>query len=101
MKDECKSQLIKDLIMAFIAWVIGFALIAPMYLKYGFMGVVMCMCSGFMIAGIPFGWRWLSNVFIAVSIFTIALKGVAALFLGWIALPVVLIKDIIAYKKAE
>lgn len=101
MKSEYKAQLIKDIVIAGIAWGVGFALFISDFHEYGFWGFFMAFFAGLMLAGIPFGWKWLSNVFIAVSIFTIALKALGALFLGWIALPVVIIKDVIAYKKAE
>lgn len=97
MREEYRIQLVKDCVTAGIAWVIMAALFAALANA----GVIGGIILGFMCAGIPFGWRWLSNIFTAISFYTIAIKFLLAIFLGWIALPVVIIKDVIAYKAAE
>lgn len=97
MREEYRIQLVKDCVTAGIAWVIMAVVFAALVNA----GVIGGIILGFMCAGIPFGWRWLSNIFTAISFYTIAIKFLLAIFLGWIALPVVIIKDVIAYKAAE
>lgn len=47
-------------------------------------------------ACLPFGWRWASKVITATSLWGIVIKAVWSVALGMIALPVVVIGDIIA-----
>ena len=83
MNGEAKKTLIKDLIILAIAGAIGMAASAV-------------FPFGFMITGLPFGWKWASSIISAVSIKGIFIKALFSMFLGLIAVPVVLIKDIIA-----
>ncbi len=95
-KSEAKLMLIKDITLAVIAWIVGSVLFA---MTSG-MGIF-CIIPGLFVAGVPFGWRWLSNIFVAVSLQGIVAKLLGAIFLGWIAIFVVLIRDIIDYKNAD
>ncbi len=97
MKEEMKVQLIKDIITAVIAWVVA-AIICGAVCGLGFFGGVV---TGFMLAGIPFGWRFVSNIFTAISIYAVILKFLLALVLGWVALPIVIIKDVVAFVAAK
>lgn len=97
MKEEMRGRLIKDIVIAVIAWIVA----AIVFTALAGTGVGMGILSGFMCAGIPFGWRWTSKIFTAVSFYTIAIKALLSIFLGWIALPVIIIKDIIALVKAQ
>ena len=92
-----KKQLIKDIVIAIIAWVIA----AIVFIGLAENSVGLGILMGFMCAGIPFGWRWMSKVITAISLWGIATKGILSIFLGWLALPVIIIKDIIALVKAE
>lgn len=49
-----------------------------------------------MFGGIPFGWRWASKIVTAISFQGIFLKLVISFFLGWLAVWVVVIGDIIS-----
>ena len=97
MKMEAKNQLIKHLVCALIAWIAAAALFIGMAEASVGLGIV----TGFMCAGVPFAWKWLSNIFVAVSITSIAIKALLSVFLGWIAFPVTIIKDVIAVATAE
>ncbi len=97
MKEEMKTQLIKDIVIAIVAW----AIVTILFVSLNDTSVPLAILGGFMCAGIPFGWRWSSNIFTAISLYTIAIKLILSLFLGWIALPVTIIKDIIAIAQAD
>lgn len=56
---------------------------------------------GFFLSGIPFGWRWLSKIFISLSLAMVFIKAILSLVLGFIALPITIVKDIIAVATAE
>jgi Trk-type K+ transport system membrane component len=47
--------------------------------------------AGFVCAGIPFGWKWASKLFVAISLHTFIFKVILSILLGWIALPVVIL----------
>lgn len=96
MKREATFQLIKDIILAVVAW-LGFGIAFSMFTTlggYGFIVSIFC-------AGVPFGWRWMSNIFTAMSFNTIIIKFILSFVLGWLAIFVVLIKDIINLVTAE
>ncbi len=97
MKDEAVKRLIKDLVIlgCGIAFMI-FITVGTGRMAGGFGIFAALMCSGF-----PFGWRWLSKVFISLSIYTAVIKFLLSVFLGWIACPVVLIKDVVDVIKAK
>ncbi len=54
------------------------------------------ICTAMFFGGIPFGWRWASKIITAISLQGIALKLLISFFLGWLAVWVVVGKDIIA-----
>lgn len=97
MKAEAKKQLIKHIVFAVIAWIVA----SVLFIGLAEAGTVMGIVMGFMCAGVPFAWKWLSAVFTALSIYTIAIKALLSVFLGWIALPVIIIKDVLALVRAE
>ncbi len=97
MKQELKKQLIKDIVIAIVAWIIS-AIIMGAIAGDGFFVAILL---GFACAGIPFGWKWLSSLFVALNLYTVVFKFILAVLLGFIALPVVIIKDIVAYCTAE
>lgn len=97
MKAYYKGQLIKDVIIAAVAWLIS-ALIFSALLGQSFLYV---LPIGFLLAGIPFGWKFLSKIFVALSFQAILTKALLSILIGWVALPIVLIKDIISLKTAE
>ena len=55
----------------------------------------------FYFACLPFGWRWASKVFTAMSFWGIVIKAIFSILLGMIALPVVVIGDIAALVKEK
>ncbi len=99
MKEEMKMQLIKDIVIAVVAGVVGAIVLGHMSGEgFNFMVGIL---FGVFLAGIPFGWKWMSNIFTAVSFQAVFIKFFLSLVLGWIALPIIIIKDIIAYVTAE
>ena len=97
MKAEAKNQLVKHLVFAAIAWTVA----AFLFIGLAGSGVGLGIMMGFMCAGVPFAWKWLTNIFVAVSITGIAIKALLSVFLGWIAFPVIIIKDVVAVTTAE
>ena len=95
-KREAKFRLIRDIIIAVVAWGVGSLLFATLG-ELGFLGIL----AGLFVAGVPFGWMWLSKIFSAWSLPAIAVKLLSAIFLGWIAIFVVFIMDIIHIFTAE
>lgn len=91
MKQEAINQLIKDIVVAGIAWIVS----AFIFGALAETGVILGIIAGFMCAGVPFAWKWLSNIFISFSIYTLAIKLLLSIFLGWIALPIIIIKDVV------
>lgn len=99
MKAEAKIRLIKDVILIVAAWIVGGAIFyAGLSGKADFLT---CLSCGFIFAGVPFGWRWMSKVFSAAGFFTLIVKGLLSLVLGWLAVFVVLIGDTVSFVKAE
>lgn len=97
MKTFYKNQLIKDIVIACAAWLIS-ALLFTAIMEGNFIG---SLFIGFFLAGIPFGWKFLSKIYVALSFQAIAIKAILAILVGWVALPIVLVKDIIVFKTAE
>lgn len=97
LKSQAKSILIKDIIIAVIA-IGGFAIFAVV--SEG-MPVSAGIFLGLFVGGLPFGWRWASKIFTAISLMAVIAKALISLVLGWVALPFTIIKDIITYVKAE
>lgn len=90
MKREAIARLMKDIILAVIAWGIVSTLMVSCE-----MSADQAMAAAVLFAGIPFGWRWASNIITAVSMQGVLLKLGIAVFLGWFAIFVVLIGDVI------
>lgn len=96
MKRNAINTLIKDTITAILAWFIFAVMLNE--IMGGTLGSLNNMEANFLatvFAGIPFGWRWASKLITAVSIKGIGIKLGIAFFLGWFAIYVVLITDII------
>ena len=96
MKSEAIKRLVKDL--AILGCGIAF-IIAMAGVGGGVQGIeifMACICGGF-----PFGWRWLSKIFISLSFYMLIVKFFLSVTLGWIACPIVLTKDIIELIKAK
>lgn len=56
---------------------------------------------GLFLAGIPFGFRTMKSVIISNSLTWMLILLLVAMIIGWIALPIVLTKDIIALVRAS
>lgn len=97
MKAEAKSQLIKHLVFAGLAWIVA----AILFIGMAGSGTGLGILAGFACAGVPFAWKWLSNIFVAVSVTSVAIKALLSVILGWIAFPVTIIKDVVAFAAAE
>ena len=97
MKSEAKKILIKDIVIAAAAWVVASIIISLMMEGFS-IGVIVL---GLFFAGLPFGWRWMSSVIIATRFTTVLIKGALAVVLGWIAIFIVIIGDVIRFVRAE
>ena len=93
MKRNATATLIKDIILTAIFYGLGYLIFA----EIDFASTANNVFAPIFIAGIPFGWRWASKLITAVSIKGIGIKLSIAFFLGWFAIYVVLIGDIISF----
>lgn len=89
MKKTAIFTLIKDILLA-----AAFAGIIY-FISLEFLGPIAAPGMAFLCAGVPFGWRWASKIITAVSLAGIGIKFVFSLLLGWLAIFVVIIGDII------
>lgn len=89
------TTLVKDVVIFGIA----FAILCAIFNNDKAMGVSlssgMASFLAYCVAGIPCGWRWASHLLVAVSGKGILLKLGIAVVLGWLAVPVMFIKDIV------
>ena len=88
------TTLIKDIILALIAWGLSamvFKSLMPDMDTYG-ITIPSAYC-----AGIPFGWRWASKIITAVSLYGVAIKLAISLILGMFAIVIVLGGDVIRF----
>lgn len=96
MKKQAIITLIKDIIIAVVAY-----FVITIFLSDGGINIFGSYTGanaafiGLAIAGIPFGFRWAGKMFTAVSIKGFLLKLLVAVLLGWLAIFVVIISDII------
>ena len=91
-KNNAFVTLLKDAAMGGIGYVVGIILAASLFHATG--EAIFSIAMYF--ACIPFGWRWASRVVAAVSFKGLLLKLVISLFLGIVAIVLVLGKDILA-----
>ena len=95
MKKKAIITLVKDVVIFGVA----FAILYAIFTNESFMGAEVSSGLGkflaYCVAGIPCGWRWASHLLTAISGKGILIKLVIAIILGWLAVPVMFIKDII------
>nr|MBQ8244021.1 hypothetical protein [Oscillospiraceae bacterium] len=96
MKRQAILTLIKDIIVALVTYFLVTWLASGLEINL-FLGYtdINAVVIGLAIAGIPFGYRWASKMFTAVSIKGFFIKLLIGLLLGWLAIFVVIIGDII------
>ena len=96
MKRQAILTLIKDIVIAVVAFfLITWVLSAGDVNIFGNYTGMNAAFIGLAVAGIPFGFRWAGKLFTAVSGKGFLIKLVIAVALGWIAVFVVIIGDII------
>lgn len=88
MKNNAISRLVKDLILAAIAIVIAVVIFKTFELS-------ILSAVALFVPGLPFGWRWASKLITAVTMQGLSTKIGIAMVLGWFAMPVVLISDVV------
>lgn len=96
MKTVYRNQLIKDVIIAVAACLIISALFSSSF--GSFAGA---LPIGIFLAGIPFGWKFWSKIFVALSWQVLLLKLLLSIIAGWVALPIVLVKDVLVLATAK
>ena len=95
MKRQAIGTLIKDVIIAVVAYAFIAFLLNATKIDIFYGSPMNQMFAGIFIAGIPFGWRWASKIFTAISLGGILIKLVFSIVLGWLAIFVIIIGDII------
>ena len=88
MKKNAISRLVKDAVLAAVAILLAVAIYKSCE------GGILAATALF-VPGIPFGWRWASKVITAITFHGIGIKLGIAMVLGWVAMPVVLISDVV------
>ncbi len=92
MKKEAIKRLVKDVLIVLITYLITYGILSISGTEGD---LALRAVVPYLIAALPMGWRWSSKVIHAVSIQGVLLKAVFSIFLGFIAVPVVIISDII------
>ena len=97
MKRNAVATMIKDILFAVIAWGIAAFFINALWgsMGNGAMSAGDAKMLALFFASIPFGWRWASKIITAMTMKGVFIKLSIAFFLGWFAIFVVLIGDII------
>ena len=89
MKRNAVITLVKDVLFAAIAWGVFYVILSDLW-----GGDFQAM--SFFFAGLPFGWRWSSKVITATSLKGVGLKLSLSVLIGFFAIFIVLISDVIA-----
>ena len=99
MKRNAVATMIKDILFATIAWGIAAFFINALWgsMGSGAMSAGDAKMLALFFAGIPFGWRWASKIITAMTMKGVFIKLSIAFFLGWFAIFVVLIGDVIYF----
>ena len=95
MRRAAIMTLVKDLIIAAVAYFLITTFLSLDGISPFYGSTMNRIFIGMALAGIPFGGRWASRVFSAVSVGGVLIKLLFAVFLGWLAIFVVIIGDII------
>lgn len=91
------SKLIKDIVL-FLSVGALFAVLTTLDSGIDLTGLIVLV---FLFGCVPFGWRWASHIITAIGLWGIVIKFIISLFLGFIAAPVEIIKDIIVVVKEK
>ena len=91
MKKNAFVTLLKDIIIALVAWFIGCSLLTSGFAMEAEAARYVAIYASF----IPFGWRWANKMITAVSLRGLGYKLLISLCLGFIAIFVVFGADII------
>lgn len=96
MKTFYKDQLANDFSVACCTWFLSTMVFAAV-MGGSFLGAALV---GFFLTGIPFGWKFLTMFYSALSS-QVVLKAILAVLIGWVTLPIILIGDILFCNAAE
>ena len=91
MKKNAFATLIKDIILALVAYGLAASILSS---GCNMDGAAAASCA-MAFAGVPFGWRWASSFITAVSLKGIGIKLIIAVFLGIFAIFIVIGGDIL------
>ena len=95
MKRQAITILIKDIVIAVVAYLIITFFLNEFGADVFYGSTMNRMFIGLALAGIPFGYRWASKMFTAISLKGFFIKLVIGVLLGWLAIFVIIIGDII------
>ena len=84
-------KLAKDVLLALVSAIVSVIYFIATQDESLFMAIFF----GIVLAGVPFGWRILSKFISAMSVAGFFIKLIGAIIVGWIALPITLIKDVV------
>ncbi len=90
MKQIAIKTFVKDLVVTLLAFILPY-LICSIGMDMPQLGFILSIVVG----PLPMGWRWGSRLISAVSFNGLVMKCFFCAFLGYIAIPVILIGDII------
>ena len=96
MKAYYQNRLQKDFSTACCTWFLCAMLFAAIT-GGSFIGASLV---GLFLAGIPFGWKFLTKVYPSMTALVVV-KALLAILIGWVALPLILIGDILFCAVAE
>ncbi len=95
MKKKAIFTLVKDVVIFGVAFAILYSIFSNENVLGADISSGAAKFLSYCVAGIPCGWRWASHLLTAISGKGILLKLVISVVLGWLAVPVMFIKDII------
>lgn len=95
MKRQAVLTLIKDIIIAVVAYFLITTFLSAGGVDVFYGSDMNRMFIGLALAGIPFGFRWAGKMFTAISLKGFLIKLVIGVLLGWLAIFVIIIGDII------
>ena len=96
MTNIYKNQLANDFSAACCTWFIC-TMVYSALIGGSFLGASLV---GLFVTGIPFGWKLLTMFYAPLSS-QVVIKALLAVLIGWVALPIVLVKDILVCKLTE
>ena len=107
-KNKTKSMIVWAVLLGIIGMLFGLSVCTQSNSMNFFAGLIGTLTIGYALAGIPFGWNALSsfklgNLFLIpiVGLIMLGLKFILAYLVGFVAMPVYIVKAIIRRKREK